>query len=199
MCRGGRPAGQNSVFDPDVGLVLDYTSFVLQVHYNNQRYADGADASGIAFCTTTTPRQNTAGIVPLGSMAFTIPANANDYAVNSNCTTLAADRSTPITVISTSPHMHKLGTGFRTQHMRGATNMGDLVNIPLGTWDFDSQAATIRCRGARSSGRHVSRPPATTTIPIPTSVSFGTKTTDEMCFDFITVFPYAAANKNCQL
>jgi hypothetical protein len=195
---GWAPGGPNSVLDPDVGLVLDYSSFVLQIHYNNQRYADGADASGIAFCTTNTPRQNAAGIVPLGSMAFTIPANANDYAVNSNCTTLAADGSTPITVISTSPHMHKLGTGFRTQHLRGATNMGDLVNIPIGTWNFDSQLHYPIPRRQVLPGDTLK----TTCYydnPNPTSVSFGTKTTDEMCFDFITVFPYGSANHHCDL
>jgi Copper type II ascorbate-dependent monooxygenase, C-terminal domain/Copper type II ascorbate-dependent monooxygenase, N-terminal domain len=195
---GWAPGGQNSVLDPDVGLALDYTSFVLQIHYNNQRYADGADASGIAFCTTTTPRQNEAGVVPLGSMAFTIPANANDYAVNSNCTSLAADGKTPITVISVSPHMHKLGTGFRTQHMSGGTNMGDLANIPLGTWNFDSQLHYPIPRRQVLPGDTLK----TTCYydnPNPTAVSFGTKTTDEMCFDFITVFPYGAANKHCEL
>jgi hypothetical protein len=28
-------------------------------------------------------------------------------------------------------------------------------------------------------------------------VGFGNKTSDEMCFDFIAVFPYAVANKKC--
>lgn len=195
---GWAPGGQNAVMDPDVGLVLDYTSFVLQIHYNNQRYADGADASGVAFCTTTTPRKNAAGIVPLGSMLFTIPANANDYPVNSNCTSLASDGTTPITVIGASPHMHKLGTGFRTQHMHGATNMGDLVNIPLGTWSFDGQVNYPVARRQVLPGDTLQ----TTCYydnPNPAAVSFGTKTTDEMCFDFITVFPYGSANHNCQL
>jgi copper type II ascorbate-dependent monooxygenase-like protein len=195
---GWAPGGENAVMDPDIGLVLDYTSFVLQIHYNNQRYADGADASGVAFCTTTTPRKNAAGIVPLGSMAFSIPANANDYPVTSNCTSLASDRTTPITVIGASPHMHKLGTGFRTQHMRGGMNLGDLVNIPLGTWSFDGQVNYPVARRQVLPGDTLQ----TTCYydnPNPTAVSFGTKTTDEMCFDFITVFPYGSANHNCQL
>jgi hypothetical protein len=193
---GWAPGGGNSVWPSDVGLVLDYPSFVLQVHYNNQRYADAADASGIAFCTTTTPRPNAAGIVPLGNMTFTIPANANDYAVNSNCTNLALDGTTPMTVISTSPHMHLLGTGFRTQHMRGGTNMGDLTNIPLGSWNFDSQLHYPIARRQVLPGDTL-RTTCYFDNPSPTSVGFGTKTSDEMCFDFITVFPYAAANKHC--
>ncbi len=193
---GWAPGGGNSVWPSDVGLVLDYPSFMLQIHYNNQRYADAADASGIAFCTTNTPRANAAGIVPLGNMTFTIPANANDYAVNSSCTNLALDGTTPMTVISTSPHMHLLGTGFRTQHMRGGTNMGDLSNIPIGTWSFDSQIHYPVDRRQVLPGDTL-RTTCYFDNPSPTPVSFGTKTTDEMCFDFITVFPYAAANKHC--
>jgi hypothetical protein len=185
------------VLPSDVGLVLDYPYFMLQVHYNNQRYADGADASGVAFCTTNTPRTNAAGIVPLGNMSFTIPANANDYPVTSNCTNLAADGRTAMTVIGTSPHMHLLGTGFRTQHMRGATDMGDLSNIPLGTWSFDSQVHYPVDPRRQVMPGDTLRTTCYYDNPNPTSVGFGTKTTDEMCFDFITVYPYAAANKHC--
>jgi hypothetical protein len=195
---GWAPGGGNSVLPSDVGLVLDYQSFQLQIHYNNQRYADAADATGIAFCSTTTPRQNAAGIVTLGTMLFSIPANANDYPVNTDCTSLAADGTTPITVLSTSPHMHLLGTGFRTQHRRGATTMGDLANIPLGTWSFDDQRHYPVDRRQVLPGDTLH----TTCYydnPSPSAVGFGTKTSDEMCFNFITVFPYSAANKRCPI
>jgi hypothetical protein len=194
---GWAPGGQYSVMEPDVGMVLDYPYFQLQVHYNNQRFSDGADASGVAFCTTTTPRPNAAGIVTLGTSLFSIPANGNDYAVNSNCTGLATDGRTPLTIIGTSPHMHLLGTGFRTQHMRGGTNMGDLSNVPLGTWSFDGQ------RHYKVDPRRQVMPGDTlrTTCyfdnPSPSAVTFGPRTSDEMCFDFITVFPYASAKKTC--
>lgn len=194
---GWAPGGQNSVMDQDVGLVLDYPYFQLEVHYNNQRYSDGADASGVAFCSTTTPRPNAAGIVALGTTLFSIPANGNDYAVNSNCSDLSTNGSTPITVIGTSPHMHLLGTGFRTQHLRGGMSMGDLSNVPLGTWSFDGQ------RHYKIDPRRQVMPGDTlrTTCyfdnPNPSAVTFGPRTSDEMCFDFITVFPYAAAKKTC--
>jgi len=194
---GWAPGGGNSVLDPDIGLTLDYPYYQLQIHYNNQRYADAADSSGIAFCSTTTPRQNAAGIVVLGTMLFSIPANANDYPVSNTCSNLAADGKTPITVISTSTHMHLLGTGFRTQHTRGAVDMGDLSNIPLGTWSFDDQ-------------RHYPIAPRRQVLPgdtlhstcyydnpNPSAVNFGTRTSDEMCFNFITVYPYSAATKTC--
>ncbi len=197
---GWAPGGQNAVLDPDVGLKLDYPYFQLQVHYNNQRYADGADASGVAICSTTMPRTNEAGIVTLGPGFFSIPAKASDYPVSASCTGgLATDGKTPITIIGTSPHMHLLGTGFTTTHMRGGTDMGDLSNIPLGSWSFDNQkhyAITPRRQVLPSDTLKT-----TCFYDNPTSspVSFGTRTTDEMCFDFITVYPYAAAKKGCRM
>ena len=193
---GWAPGGNNSVFDDDIGLVLDYPYYQLQIHYNNQRYADGADASGVAFCTTNTPRANAAGIVTLGTMFFNIPAGANDFPVNSTCSNLAADGKTPMTIIGTSPHMHLLGTGFRTQHMRGSSNMGDISNVPIGTWSFDGQKHyTIPRRQVLPGDKLLST--CYFDNPGTTSVGFGTKTSDEMCFDFITVYPYAAATKSC--
>jgi hypothetical protein len=194
---GWAPGGQNSVLDPDIGLVLDYPYFQLQIHYNNARYADGADASGVAFCTTTTPRPNAAGVVTLGTMLFSIPANANDFAVNSTCSNLASDGKTTMTVISTSPHMHLLGTGFRTRHTHSGTDMSDLSNIALGTWSFENQHGyPVNPRRQVAPGDVLS---TTCYYDNPTSsaVSFGSRTSDEMCFDFIIAYPYALATKRC--
>ena len=93
--------------------------------------------------------------------------------------------------------MHLLGSGFKTQHKRGLTDIGDLVSLPMGTWSFDDQ-------------RHYNVTPRrdvlpgdvlTTTCyydnPTASTVTFGEGTHDEMCFDFITVYPYDAANKSC--
>jgi hypothetical protein len=195
---GWAPGGGNTVLDPDVGLKLDYPYFQLQVHYNNQRYSDGADASGVAFCSTTTPRTNEAGIVTLGPSFFSIPAMANDFAVPATCTTLASDGKTPLMVIGTSPHMHLLGTGFTTQHLRGGASMGDLSNIPLGSWSFDDQRHYVISPRRQVMPGDTLKTTCYYDNPTASPVSFGTRTSDEMCFDFITVYPYAAANKHCQ-
>ncbi len=194
---GWAPGGNNTVLDDDVGLVLDYAFFQLQIHYNNQQYADGADASGVAFCTTQTPRQNAAGIVTLGTMLFSIPANANDFAVNSTCSNLASDGKTAMTVIGTSPHMHLLGTGFRTTHTRGGMDMGNLSDVPLGTWSFDNQKHYVVNPRRQVMPGDTLKTTCYYDNPTSSAVSFGTRTRDEMCFDFITVYPYSAATKNC--
>jgi len=194
---GWAPGGQNIVLDPDVGLVLDYAYFQLQIHYNNALYPDGADASGVAICSTTTAREHAAGIVTLGNSLFSIPANANDFAVTGTCPNLASDGQTVMTVIETSPHMHLLGTGFRTQHLRGAADVGDLSNIALGSWSFDGQRHyPVNPRRQVLPG-DVLRTTCYYDNPTSAAVRVGTRTRDEMCFDFITVFPYAAATRKC--
>jgi hypothetical protein len=194
---GWAPGGQNAVMDPDVGLVLDYQYFMLQMHYNNHQYADGADASGVAFCTTDTPREHPAGIVTLGTPLISIPPGAKGYSTTGSCSTLAADGKSTITVVGTSPHMHLLGSGFKTTHKRGTLDMGDLVNLPIGSWNFNDQRHyTLNPRREVNPGDVL-----TTTCyydnPTSSTVTFGERTSDEMCFDFITVYPYDAANKAC--
>lgn len=197
---GWAPGGQNVVLDPDVGLKLDYPYFQLQVHYNNQRYADGADASGVAICSTTTPRTNEAGIVTLGAGFFSIPAKSTNYAVKATCSGgLATDGKTPITVIGTSPHMHLLGTGFTTEHLRSGASMGDLSNIPLGSWSFDDQRHYAITPRRQVMPGDTLKTTCYFSNPSSSPVSFGQRTSDEMCFDFITAYPYAAAKKFCAM
>jgi hypothetical protein len=74
--------------------------------------------------------------------------------------------------------------------------MGDLSNIPLGSWNFDNQIHYPITRREVLPGDTL-RTTCYYDNPSPSSVGFGTKTSDEMCYDFITVFPYAAANKHC--
>jgi hypothetical protein len=193
---GWAPGGTNSVLPSDVSLNLNFSNYQLQVHYNNSQYSGAADASGVAFCTTTTPRQNVAGVVTLGNSSFSIPSGANDFAVNAQCSKLSNNNST-ITVLSTSPHMHLLGTGFRTQHFRGTTNLGDLSYIPMGTWSFENQRhyQTIPRRDVLPGD--ILKTTCYYDNPNTFPVTFGVRTQDEMCFDFIFAYPYANATKTC--
>lgn len=193
---GWAPGGESTILPDDVGLKLDYRYFQLQVHYNNAAHNGAADASGVAFCTTKTPRPNVAGIVTLGASPFSIPARTTNHPITGTCRNLSKDGRT-LTMIGTSPHMHVLGSGFRTQHMRGDQNLGDLSNIPQGTWRFESQ------RHYSLSPRREVRPNdvLTTTCyftnPGSRSVSYGPATTQEMCYDFVTVYPYESAVEKC--
>ena len=197
MIAGWAPGGQPTILDPDVGLSMQYPYFQLQVHYNNQRYADAADASGVGICSTTDPRPNVAGIVTLGNMFFSIPAGAKNYPVTSNCSNLAADGKTPMNVIITTPHMHLLGTGFQTQLTHNGTNMGNLSDVPLGTWNFEDQRHYVQMPRRQVLPGDVLTTTCYYNNPTSNAVGFGVKTTDEMCFDFVAVYPYSVATKKC--
>jgi hypothetical protein len=176
-------------------LNFDYPYVSLQVHYNNDVHSDGADASGVAYCTTSTPRKNVAGISTLGSALFSIPPSSHEHPVTASCTTLSKDGQT-ITVLEAFPHMHKLGTGFRTEHLRGAEALPDLSNIPMGSWSFEGQKHYVTNRREIRPGDNL-KTTCWYNNPSSVAVKFGNKTEDEMCFNFIVAYPFASLNGLC--
>ena len=191
---GWAPGGENAVMPENVGLELagpnDY--FILQLHYHNAaHYTDADDASGVAFCTTDTPRENLAGVVTLGTMLIGIPPHAKDWETTGNCPSLAtsATMKEPLTVIATFPHMHELGRKFKTDILRGGStsdvdNLSDVQNF-----SFDDQGfypldppVVIQPGDALTTTCTYDNPGA---IP----VTFGENTENEMCFNFALAYP----------
>ena len=187
---GWAPGAGNSVLPPDVGQDLPGAggSFILQLHYwNVAGYTDANDSSGVAMCVTDTPRPHSAAVVTLGTTSITIPPHTNDYATSSSCTDKATEN---LHLIRTAPHMHTHGTSFRTDILRGgnAGVVDTLVDVPQ--WDFNNQAGheidvllapgdvlRTQCHYANTGD---------------TSVVFGEKTENEMCFNFVLVWPVSA-------
>ncbi|HEY6555882.1 MAG TPA: hypothetical protein VI072_01360, partial [Polyangiaceae bacterium] len=195
---GWAPGGTNTVLDADVGLALDYPYLSLQIHYNNELYPDGADASGVAFCTTPTPRRHTAGIATLGNVTFTIPMGARSYPVVGNCSRLSTDGQT-ITLLDTWPHMHLLGSGFRTEHLRPGATLPHLSDIPIGTWKFEAQRHYPQRPRAEVRSGDVLKTTCWFDNTRPSAVGFGEDTEDEMCFNFVLAYPRASLNRLCAL
>jgi hypothetical protein len=188
---GWAPGGQNGMLPPDVGLELpDPGSWLtLEVHYNNSAKLTGAqDRSGVALCTTDTPRPQEAGVLTLGSIQIALPPDGAEHTVTSEfpgtITRLLQDQ---LHVLWTSPHMHLTGTSFKTEIVRNGQTI-PLVDVP--TWDFNSQRAypqdptktqilpgdTLRTTCTYKN---------TTGAPI----RFGENTENEMCFNFVAVYP----------
>lgn len=186
---GWAPGGGGGIFPDDVGMKLSYPYLQLQLHYNNNTVNNATDASGIEFCATTAPKPNVAGVVTLGIDSFSIPASAQNYPITGTCGNLSAS-GRPITIIGTSPHMHVIGSAFKTTH----AGHPDLID--LDHWAFDSQIQYPVDRRVVNPGEAL----VTTCYynnPHPYAVSFGTKTTDEMCFNFITAYPIDEAVNKC--
>jgi hypothetical protein len=188
---GWAPGGHNYVMPADVGLDLPEpgTWMTLEVHYNNKaRHADARDRSGVAVCTTRTPRPMEAGIFTLGSLRISIPPGADGHVVTGECSALATRLlPEPLSVLSSWPHMHQLGTTFRTEIVRdGVTHT--LVDVPR--WDFHNQVsyphdpATTQIRpGDALRTTCVYRNPSGSTV------RFGGGTSDEMCLNFVMAYP----------
>jgi hypothetical protein len=185
------PGSTNYVMDPDVSLSLDFPYVTLQIHYSNNSGGDATDASGFGFCTGA-PRTNTAGILVLGTVGISVPPNGKAQAVG-QCDNLSADGVTPITIISALPHMHKIGSGFRTEHI----GQQDLSYIADGSWDFDTQKTYQMSPRRLVLPGQILRTTCTYTNPTGLPVKFGPATTDEMCYNFVTAYPYAAAKQKC--
>jgi hypothetical protein len=100
---------------------------------------------------------------------------------------------TPITIVSALPHMHIIGSSFRTEHLGHA----DLTNLPPGSWDFDTQKTYVLNPRRVVQPGEILRTTCTYANPGTTPVVFGAATTDEMCYNFVTAYPYAKAKQKC--
>jgi hypothetical protein len=196
LIAGWAPGGKNILLDSDVGLSLsDYQFLELQMHYNNPRAAVAPDASGIALCTTNEARPNVAGVVTLGTDNISIPPMALNHPQVGTCNNLNKT-SKSVFIIGTTPHMHQVGSSFRTEHVRGGVNLADIVNLGPNGWRFEGQENYSLPR-VEVKPNDVLRTTCFYTNPSTRMVKFGTKTTDEMCYNFVLVYPASESKREC--
>jgi hypothetical protein len=204
---GWAPGGTNQVYPNDVGVTMnEYPILTLQVHYNNPSSRSGADASGVAFCSTTEAKPNVAGIVALGTdLGLFIPGYASDHPGGvGTCSNLFKDSdSGTATIITSAPHMHKLGTGFTTEQIRDGERIAYVSNVPTGSWRFDGQTHYPHSEVSPGGSRILVEPgdQLITTCyysnPSPFPVGFGGSTEAEMCYDFVVAYPIAQLRRGC--
>ncbi len=187
---GWAPGGQNFVMPDDVGLELggpdDY--FILQVHYHNAaHHADALDQSGVAFCTTDTPREHTAGVLTLGTTDISIPAGASDVNAVGNCPSdITSFLPTTLYTLASFPHMHQLGRSFSTVVDRGGEQL-TLVDVPQ--FSFDNQISYVHEPPFEIHAGDSLTTTCTYDNPGGGTVGFGERTEDEMCFNFALMYP----------
>ncbi|MCH9688650.1 MAG: hypothetical protein K0V04_44880 [Deltaproteobacteria bacterium] len=196
---GWAPGGENVILPDDVGLDLGQPGdfYVLQVHYNNTaHHPDAWDKSGVAFCSTPTARPKTAGILTLGTTGINIPPGAVAHEELGTCGFLSTIFWPPMHILSTSPHMHQLGRGFRTVLERTDGSSEVVTDIPV--FDFESQGMYPNDPEIVVNPGDTLRSTCIYDNPGSASVGFGEGTSDEMCFNFVLAYPIdALANRNC--
>ncbi|HEX7481597.1 MAG TPA: hypothetical protein VF331_27580 [Polyangiales bacterium] len=173
---GWAPGAPDMKLPDDVGLQLPGAGYQLEIHYNAPS-AGMTDQSGVELCVTTAPRAHTAATHPLGQEAFAT-AGAGDVVG-----TCVPRGPFPITILTSSPHMHKTGTHMKTVIHRANGTTETLVDQPF---DFGTQLS-YQTPATINQGDSLE-----TTCTYNAAAQFGTKTTQEMCYDFVVAYPAGA-------
>jgi Copper type II ascorbate-dependent monooxygenase, C-terminal domain/Copper type II ascorbate-dependent monooxygenase, N-terminal domain len=195
---GWAPGGENVIMPPGVGLELGSPNdwYVMQVHYHNEaQYADAADRSGVAFCTPETPEPQTAGVLTLGTTSLNIPAGADDHTEVGNCGGLLTLFWPELHILGASPHMHQLGRAMKTELKRAGGVTETVIDKPF---NFESQGMYFNDQEIVVHAGETLQTTCTYDNPGSSPVGFGEGTGDEMCFNFVLVYPIdQLANRNC--
>ncbi len=195
---GWVPGMQPEMFPLGIGVTIPAGSrIVMQVHYSplghisHPHESDGPpapDRTRVGLFLSSQPLRQIA-YVPVVNPFFSIPAGASRYLVEA-VAFISADRE--LTAIT--PHMHLLGREVVVEARFPNGTTRELIHIA--DWDFEWQAEyTFRQPMLLPAGTIVSmkawydnsslNPRNLSNPPVP--VSWGERTTDEMCLTFLSV------------
>jgi hypothetical protein len=167
---GWAPGGLDTVMPPDIGLAVPGQGLNLEAHYN-AKSAGQTDASGVELCVTEQLRPKEAAVHWLGTQSLSkVEATG----------TCRPSLSGPVTIMSSSPHMHVQGRHMKTIINRANGTKETLIDKPF---DFNTQISyetpTIINPGDT----------LTTTCTYAQPTPFGQGTNQEMCYNFVTAYP----------
>ncbi len=200
------------VLPPELALRLRKGSrIVMQVHYNLASGKTETDTSSIQLVIDTKPPERVLVTRPLIIEALNIPAG-QDNVVHERLYRYYGKGE--VQVHSVSPHMHLLGSEFRSEVVRKDGSKECVVDIP--EWDFawqmgygrpkdkpivlkDGDGMTIRCVYDNTEAH---QPIVGGRKLTPRNVKWGEGTTDEMCLLYLDMSeaftpPAPAGQKAC--
>lgn len=180
------PGKEPEAFGEDVGVYMPSSgSFSLNMHYYNKGNSSAEqDESGAEICITDKARPKTATTKMFGPFLLSIPPGRSEAV--STCTQYGTE---PVTLITSSPHMHKTGVAAKFEIIRANGQVEVLDDTPF---DQEDQKVTP-INAVLNNGDQV----RTTCIYNNTTgqtKSFGNSTDDEMCFNFARYYPMGALN-----
>jgi len=177
LVAGWAPGGQGNTLPADVGQDVAGAGFTLETHYNNTLSAPSPDASGAHVCVTTNLRKNEAGMHWLGTELILLPVGGDATGV---CAPSAAG---PITILSSTPHMHLQGRHMKTVINRANGTKDMLIDKPF---DFNTQV------GYLTPAIVMPGDTLTTTCTFGGLAIYGEGTNQEMCYNFVLAYPNGA-------
>ena len=193
MVLGWAPGVQNLELPPEAGFPIATdpakpTHYVVQMHYSNiGKLKDQQDASKIDLCTAP-PRKFEADVMAFGSQKFTIQPND---ALSIDCALTVPNQFAGLHMFAAMPHMHTIGTAMTTTLTPKAggpdVDLGSMPNFSFKTQAWLPLNATLatgdvirtKCSWQNGTG---------------SAVSFGEKTSDEMCYSFTMYYPKIKAS-----
>jgi len=160
---------------------------MLEVHYDNPDKVQIRDSSGFKLYYTDTLRANDAMIMTLGHLNINIPAGATSHQHTNDCAAACTNKlKKPLTALWAGLHMHSAGKAIWTDHYRGEQQLA-----PLGqkhSWDFNQQSPT-HVKAVIQPGDRLVTHCVYNAQTRGKATRFGEGTGDEMCFNFLMVYP----------
>jgi hypothetical protein len=185
LVTGWAPGGKNFELPPEAGFAEESgtTHWAVQIHYNNAQGLVGeVDETGYDLCTTDQLRANDADILATGTYDITIPPRT---VTETTCEVAFPQSYSPIKVVASWAHMHKLGRAAYAKRVRGGQET-PLLDAP--TYDFSAGAGASTV-DVDVAGGDTLRTMCRWQNGGDTTVKFGEGTADEMCFAFLTYYP----------
>jgi Copper type II ascorbate-dependent monooxygenase, C-terminal domain len=176
---------------PDVGMDMPSGSLRLDMHYNSlQATTTEKDSSGVEVCVVGQAkfRKNHAAVTMGLSSLFnlSVPPGAKNHEVKSSMT---VSGSTPITLLSASPHAHKLAVRMLFTVKK---KNGTLITMHDMPFMFGEQHSYKLDPPVVVEAGDVINTSCFYTNPGNTTVTFGENTGNEMCFNFALYYPAGA-------
>ncbi|MCK6573770.1 hypothetical protein L6V77_22035 [Myxococcota bacterium] len=190
LVAGWAPGGEPMILPEGVGMELPVgpaARFVLEVHYNNMAgYLDAKDRSGYRVCATSNKREQTAASHLLGTEIIAI-AGPGEFRAVGMCHPYVNIQGLlyrgPMTIISSTPHLHRRGRNLRTEIHRANGQVDVLLDEPF---DFDNQI-THDTPNVINPGDWLK---TTCTYENERGIAtFGVRTDDEMCQNYVLAYP----------
>lgn len=193
LMMGWSPGGEGGSLPEGVGLEASVTGdewLILQLHYLDASGLGGVhDRSGVEICVAAQPQPVVAGILTTGDVVLEIPARSSGHVEERLCLQRTEE---PIHIVAASPHMHRLGRSIETTVRRGGADAPDELVFREERFDYDFQTTYAISPSIEVRPGDVLRTACTYDNPSDETVRYGVTLEDEMCFNFLTVWPIDA-------
>jgi len=178
LLAGWVPGGSDTEMPPDVGLKLSRGDFTIEIHHFNNTGQRQQSATGIEICVTHSRRPHEAAVHWIGQeLQLGLPA------IQWEGTCTPDYGGGPVTILTSWPHMHLEG-----RHMRTVINRAGGQRDALVDEDFDFYfQRTYATPAVLQPGDTL-----TTTCDYAQPMSFGTSSSQEMCYNFVVAYPAGA-------